>query len=747
MLSVLTKFPLIFLAYLAVLLYYCIFDFNLVIALVFACSLGIALYRKYFLLFPVLLVLTVFFFIVATDSHQKMTTQAQNVSQIKIIPDSIQVNGDLLSFQGNEAGEKYQVYDTLQSEKEKKFYENLKQNCTISFTGNLEVPERQRNFNGFDEQKYLAAQGIYREIIITSISKIKTNRVLDLHVLRRSAIVWVQSHFPKPMSNYMTGLLFGYLDKDFEQMGDIYSSLGIIHLFALSGMQVNFFIDGLRKILLRLGIRRDIVDILQIPFSIIYAFLTGLSVSILRALFQKNIKLTGLDNIALTTLILMFVSPKFLLTAGGQLTLFYAFAISMLSHLFISKKESLTEKVHLTSKLKQMIIASSALSLLVLPVLIFNFYIFQPLSILLTIGFGVLFDLVLLPLLLTAFLLSLTGLTLNLNWIFKTLEAFIQLVDRPFHYPLILGKPNAIQLILLLIITALLLDFWTQKKLRWLLLSSLFIIFFTCKNPSQPTITAVDVGQGDSIFLKDRFNKQTILIDTGGRLNIPEKSWQKAQTESNASKTLIPYLESEGVSQIDQLILTHTDDDHVGDFLNLADKIKIKEVWVSPGELTCPDFVDKLKKAKIPIHLTQVGDEISIFNSQLQVLSNGYTGKGDNNDSIVTYGNFYGKKFLFTGDLEQDGEMKLLKNYPDLKVDILKAGHHGSKTSSNPKFIKQIQPQLAIISVGKNNHYGHPNQQTLDTFKKYKVKSLRTDQNGAIKLTEIKGLWRISTVR
>ncbi|WP_230315812.1 ComEC/Rec2 family competence protein [Lactococcus lactis] len=247
--------------------------------------------------------------------------------------------------------------------------------------------------------------------------------------------------------------------------------------------------------------------------------------------------------------------------------------------------------------------------------------------------------------------------------------------------------------------------------------------------------------------MQDKFNKETILIDTGGRLALPQESWQKPQSQTNAEKTLIPYLESVGVSQIDQLILTHTDADHVGDFLNLADKIKIKEIWVSPGELTNNHFVEKLKKANIAIHISKVGDKIPIFDSALQVLSNGYTGKGDNNDSIVTYGNFYHTKFLFTGDLEQEGEKELLKNYPKLKVDVLKVGHHGSKTSSNSDFIKEINPKLALISVGEKNRYGHPNQETLETLKKNQIRILRTDQKGALKLMQINQQWRIQTVR
>lgn len=677
-----------------------------------------------------------FFLVVKMDTIKNSENQPTTLSKITMIPDTIQVNGDLLSFQGKERGQNYQVYETLKSKKEQKFYQNLSQNCQLSFTGNLQIPEKQRNFNGFDNQKYLASQNIYRKITIDKINKIVLNDTFDLHVLRRKAIVWSQTHFPKPMNDYITGLLFGFLSKDFNQIGVIYSSLGIIHLFALSGMQVNFFIDWFRRIILRLGITREKLNIWQIPFSIFYAFMTGFSVSVLRALFQKNIRLNPLDNLAVTTFLLMIVSPKFLLTTGGQLTLFYAFVISMISHKFSELKG-----------IRKLLTESSVISLSVLPLLILDFHIFQPFSILLTIGFSFLFDVILLPLLLGTFLLSLIGYSFNINHIFQILEWLIHEVDLPLHYPLVLGNPRTIELLILFFLIGLLIDNLFKKRRQIIFAGLIVCSFFICKNPIYPSITAVDIGQGDSIFLQDKFNKETILIDTGGRLTLPQESWQKPQSQTNAEKTLIPYLESVGVNQIDQLILTHTDADHVGDFLNLADKIKIKEIWVSPGELTNNYFVEKLKKANIAIHISKVGDKISIFDTYLQVLSNGYTHKGDNNDSIVTYGNFYHKKFLFTGDLEQEGEKELLKNYPQLQVDVLKVGHHGSKTSSSPDFIKTIHPQIALISVGKANRYSHPNQETLKTLAKYQVKTFRTDQKGAIKLTEINHQWKIKTVR
>ncbi|MFZ2232344.1 MAG: MBL fold metallo-hydrolase, partial [Lactococcus raffinolactis] len=108
-------------------------------------------------------------------------------------------------------------------------------------------------------------------------------------------------------------------------------------------------------------------------------------------------------------------------------------------------------------------------------------------------------------------------------------------------------------------------------------------------------------------------------------------------------------------------------------------------------------------------------------------------GDGKNNDSIVLYGKLYGTKFLLTGDLEETGERELLTRYPNLSVDVLKVGHHGSKTSSSESFIEAIRPKVGLISCGLDNRYGHPNMETLTTFQKYEVQTFRTDYHGAIK--------------
>ena len=259
----------------------------------------------------------IFFLTKANQTEQAYQAAPTQLAKIQMVPDTISVNGDLLSFRGKEAGQTYQVFYILKSEKEQEFFKNLNQTMLLSGQVDLEEATPQRNFGGFDYRTYLKHEGIYRIANLSSITEIRQQSSLSfferLHELRRQAIVSIQRNFPAPMQHYMTGLLFGYLDKSFDEMSDVYTSLGIIHLFALSGMQVGFFVALFRFIILRLGLRRDYVDILQIPFSLVYAGLTGFSVSVIRSLIQSafaNLGIKKLDNLAFTLMTLFILMPN-----------------------------------------------------------------------------------------------------------------------------------------------------------------------------------------------------------------------------------------------------------------------------------------------------------------------------------------------------------------------------------------------------------------------------------------------------
>ena len=736
--------PLIYLGFLLLWLYYAIFSASYLALLGFVFLLVCLFFQ-----FPwksaikALVICSVFgtwFLFQNWQQIQASQNLADSVERVRILPDTIKVNGDSLSFRGKADGRTFQVYYKLQSEEEKEQFQALTDIYEIELEGKLSEPEGQRNFGGFDYQAYLKTQGIYQTLTIKSIQSLKQVSSWDigenLSSLRRKAVVWVKTHFPDPMRNYMTGLLLGHLDTDFEEMNELYSSIGIIHLFALSGMQVGFFMDGFKKLLLRLGLTQEKLKWLAYPFSLIYAGLTGFSASVIRSLLQKLLAqhgVKGLDNFALTVLVLFIIMPNFFLTAGGVLSCAYAFILTMTS------KEG--------EGLKAVARESLVISLGIMPILSFYFAEFQPWSILLTFVFSFLFDLVFLPLLSILFILSFVYPVTQLNLVFEWLEGIIRLVSQMASRPLVFGQPTAWLLLLLLVSLALVYDF--RKNIKRLAGFSLFIVglFFLTKHPLENEITMLDLGHGESLFLRDMTGK-TILIDVGGKTDSDKKveSWQKKVTTSNAQRTLIPYLKSRGVAKIDQLVLTNTDKEHVGDLLEVTKAFHVGEILVSKGSLTQKEFVAELEASQTKVRSVTTGENLSIFGSQLEVLSPRKIGDGSYDDSLLLYGKLLDKHFLFTGNLKEKGEKELLKQYPTLEVDVFKAGQHGAKTSSNPVFLEKLKPEITLISVGKNNRAKLPHQETLIRLESIKSKIYRTDQQGAIRFKGWNS-WQIESVR
>ena len=736
--------PLIYLSFLLLWLYYAIFSASYLALLGFVFLLICLFFQFAWKSASKVLVLCGIFAFWFLFQNWQQSRVSQNlvdsVERVRILPDTIKVNGDSLSFRGKSDGRIFQVYYKLQSEEEKEQFQTLTDLHDLELEGKLSEPEGQRNFGGFNYQAYLKTQGIYQTLTIKRIQSLQKVSSWDigenLSSLRRKAVVWIKTHFPDPMRNYMTGLLLGHLDTDFEEMNELYSSLGIIHLFALSGMQVGFFMNGFKKLLLRLGLTQEKLKWLTYPFSLIYAGLTGFSASVIRSLLQKLLAqhgVKGLDNFALTILVLFAIMPNFFLTAGGVLSCAYAFILTMTS------KEG--------EGLKAVARESLVISLGILPILSFYFAEFQPWSILLTFVFSFLFDLVFLPLLSILFILSFVYPVTQFNFVFEWLEGVIRLVSQLASRPLVFGQPTAWLLILLLVSLALVYDM--RKNIKRLAGFSLFIVglFFLTKHPLENEITMLDVGQGESIFLRDVTGK-TILIDVGGKVEASKKiqAWQEKATTSNAQRNLIPYLKSRGVDKIDQLVLTNTDKEHVGDLLEVTKAFHVGEILVSKRSLTQKEFVAELEESQTKVRSVTEGENLPIFGSYLEVLSPRKIGDGYHEDSLVLYGKLLDKHFLFTGNLEEKGEKDLLKQYPDLEVDVLKASQHGSKKSSSSAFLEQLKPEMTLISVGKNNRTKLPHQETLTRLETINSKVYRTDQHGAIRFKGWNS-WKIESVR
>ena len=652
-----------------------------------------------------------------------------SVDTVRILPDTIKVNGDSLSFRGKADGRLYQVYYKLQSETEKEKFQDLSDLHEMVVKGKLASPQGASNFAGFDYRNYLKTQRIYQTLTISEIVESRKISSWDigenLSSLRRKAVVWIKRNFPDSMRNYMTGLLLGHLDTDFEEMNELYSSLGIIHLFALSGMQVGFFMDAFKKLLLRLGLTQEMFKWIAYPFSLVYAGLTGFSASVIRSLLQKLLAQHGfksLDNFALTVMVLFIVMPNFFLTAGGVLSCAYAFIMTMTG-----------EEVE---GIKGLVRESFIISLGILPILSFYFSEFQPWSILLTFAFSFLFDIVFLPLLSILFCLSCIYPITQFNFLFEWLENIIRYVSQLSTRPLVFGQPSLWVLVSLLMSLALVYDY--RKNLKKIPIIVLFVLalFLGTKHPLENEITVLDMEQGQSIFLRDMTGK-TILLDVGEKSEVEKKeAWQEKVTTSNAKRSLIPYLKSRGVAKIDQLVLTNSETKQLDHVLEISKTFVIGEILVTEETLSKQEFMDELKQSKVNVRAVQRGEKLFVFGSHLEVIA---TQDKDKKDSIAMYGKLLHQTFLITGDIEENS----LTSYdPKLQVDVLITHQPSSKKKSDAEVFKTLQPKMTVMSVDKKKRFKVINQED----KEVENAIYKTDKKGAIRFKGWSS-WKLETVR
>lgn len=241
-----------------------------------------------------------------------------------------------------------------------------------------------------------------------------------------------------------------------------------------------------------------------------------------------------------------------------------------------------------------------------------------------------------------------------------------------------------------------------------------------CAREKLFSVHIIDVGQGDSIFIHTLEDKR-ILIDAG---------------DEEAEHTVYSYLKRRGVKKIDVLIATHPDTDHIGSMDYIIDKFKISHFYMPDAKTDSEAFynlLDSCKEKNLKIEYLTKGDRLKIDSSTtMEILSPSTITDKNNLNSIVSLLNYKGYEFLFTGDAEKENESEILSscNLPD--IEFLKAGHHGSSSSSTDEFIEKLKPEAVAISCGYNNDYGHPHRSVLDTFRKNGAVVYRTDKNGSL---------------
>lgn len=591
-------------------------------------------------------------------------------------------------------------------------YGKYKLGSKIKIEGTLKEPLNNTVPNTFNYKKYLYYKDTFYTCTIKKID-ILESKVNIFYKIKNAIVSRIMSF---DIRDYLFTLIIGDKSLLDEEVYLKYRENGVSHLFAISGMHIGLFTGIILGLLKKLHVKERKRYILTILFIFFYAFLVGFSPSVMRACllftFGSINKFFKLE----------IPSFKVLLLVGACLILkdyaivydvgfIYSFTIVgglMLSEKFIKKHKILG--------------TSLVATLYSIPITASNFYSINLLGVFNNLIFVPLMTIIVYPLCLVTFLVRFTEPLAKMA--ISIMEGLSGLAYNVEFLNFVIPKMNpiAISIYYLLLIV-----FLNKKPLKTTALL-LGIVFLTKLTPFMDVsykIDFLDVGQGDSILIRSPQSKEVILVDTGGVVG---------ESTYRPSQNTITYLHSLGINKIDTLILTHGDADHLGDALFLIDNIEIKEIILNRGENSPNEQL--IIDSGVPIAKNYEGElELTFLNDRIW--------DDENSNSIVMYLKILNYKILLMGDAPSRVEEYILKKEPKMKLDILKAGHHGSKTSSSKSFIDSTQPKYAIISVGRKNRYGHPNKEVLDNLASSKI--YRTDLDGTVQLKINKREFKIST--
>lgn len=639
---------------------------------------------------------------------------------------NIKIDGNKISIE-LKAKEKINVIYYTKDEKElTKIKKNYKLGDYLNVIGELKKTKNNTLFNLFNNKKYLYYKKIFYLLNASDLIKIKNNNKIS-YKLKQFIIDKIDNI--KYSKNSIKAFAFSdsyYID---ERISDTYKTNGISHLLALSGSHISILSIIILYILKKLNFSEFKRYCIVILILVCYSFLANFSPSIIRAtlffflltinkLYYFNIK--SINILFLTFIILIIINPYYLYDLGFQFSFVICFYLIIFKEYISSTNEFITLfKVSFISFLSSM------------PITIYNFYQINLLSVIYNLFFVPLVSFIIYPLSLLTILFPF--LDNMLSKFILIMENASLLVDKINFSKIILCKPTIIIIIIYYVIITLTIFYITKKNYKFLIILCLFIFIhhnINYINP-YPTITMIDVGQGDCFLISLDHNKGNILIDTGGKMTYYNEKYKiKNKNYSIAKDTIIPYLKSIGVTHLDYLIITHGDDDHIGEALNLINNFKINKIIMN-GYGTTDLEKEIIKNNKVNF---KYSDDVFMLNNLKLYILNPINDLNENDNSLVIYFKINNYKFLFTGDISTKSEQQIIKKYKLPKIDFLKVSHHGSKTSTSIELLDAIKPKYGLISVGINNKFGHPSQGIINRLKNYNVKLFLTSEIGSLKI-------------
>lgn len=686
----------------------------------------------------------------ATSVFSKMKNEKKNVTVSGILyRQEIRSDYQILYLKNNV------VTDSITTYSEKRILVYDDSFCDVHIGNELSVKgsatafDTAHNPGNFNMQLYYAKDKLYGSVYAKKVDVKKKDVEVFSDCLNRLRLNWnsrILAYLGEEQGGVLCAMLTGEKSVMPEDTKELYQANGVSHLLAISGLHISFIGLGIYQILRRIGLGIVPRSGASVFILLSYVVMIGSPVSACRAAIMLVIRIgadicgrdydmaTALAFSAMVTVLqekLYLMDAGFLLSYGAILgILLIVPVVKKLLPAFLSKKEGF--------------VVSISVQMILFPLLLYYYFEIST--------YGVFINLLLLPLMAPLLGLGIVAslascvieplgaiLFLCCKGILSAISLLLELTCRIPYANAVLGKPSllwvAMYYVCLLVLVVFCMYLRLNKKSKRIILSgtvaafALFIILQVraCKNPGEVSITFMDVGQGDGIFVRGP-KGGTYLID-GGSSDISKVGKYR----------ILPFLQSQGVLKIDYVFVTHGDADHYSGILELMEEesVKIGAVLLPAGyqrQEALVKLAEMARQKNIPAGVLNPGIMLTEGNLTIEYLQpyekDNLT---DTNEASMvldlSLGDF---DVLLAGDLEGDGESLLEKRLKKSDYELLKAFHHGSKNASGDEILSKIRPKRVVISAGLNNDYGHPSPEAVERFRKWTDRIYNTAQNGAM---------------
>lgn len=591
------------------------------------------------------------------------------------------------------------------------FYDDkktLKIGDYIEVSGNLTQGDTNHIPLLFNYQRYLKENNIKGIIKDITYEKIKTS--VTIYTIHQKVLNYFNFHFKGQTRGFLKALLIGNKTSLGEELIEEISSVGIGHLFVISGLHMNVLQKIVEKLLKYLKVPSKFHTTIIIVFFLLYFMITLYLVSILRVLLiyvlskinkKASLNLTTLDIYTISITMILIVNPYYLMNYSFILTFIISTSLVVISPLLKYKK--------IKGFILNNLIMSINSILVTIPIIVHINPSINTLSIIYNLFYIPFVTYILLPFSLIVTIFNFLSPVYELIvTAFSKVTSFLSVVKigelrlstSSEIFPIIFYS-----LFLIIVILFLSNSKIKKKIVAGVTMASLIFIWSNSANLNlNDQIYFLDLPVGDSTLIVKAFNSANILIDTGENIN----------------NDLDLFLKKKGIKRLDFVIISHSDSDHNGRLHALIKDFKIKNIVISSydtiTEKICQDALYNGNIIKV-----KKGSSITYKNINFQVLSPSKKHTSPNNDSIVMKVNIFDKTILMTGDMEKEIENELLKEYKEIVVDIYKVPHHGSYTSSTTDFLNKLNYEYAVCMNGYRNTFGFPNNKVVTRYDQSKL--------------------------